>query len=336
VALNGSIWDLVLQFGRPALRPTNLKKPGRYAAFCEDGRLWVADVDLEPRTAFKPIKLWLLGPDQQEVSLPNPGYSDLDVQKRVSKVERVGASPESLFPISRCVAISPDGRQLVMGCDIWIKSGGGATSGGGDAVLELWSLESKQRVAVWDQDGSNSGASGSIVSVCFSRDGRSVAAEGNGVSIWNVNTGKKIAFLRSKDWPVGTVLLTPDGRHVISAGAGGWNLTENRPVQVTINIDEIETGRELASWKHPGSTVKLAISPSGSVVATGADDGMIRLWSRSSGRELARWEAHDTAVSALAFCPDGQLLVSGSADGAAKLWDLPAIREMLSGLGLDW
>jgi WD40 repeat protein len=71
-------------------------------------------------------------------------------------------------------------------------------------------------------------------------------------------------------------------------------------------------------------------------VATGGEDGLIHLRDLTTGKELARWKAHDSAVTALTFSPDGKLLVSGADDGAVRVWDLPWIRGELAKLGLDW
>src|SRR5262249_22567576 len=71
--------------------------------------------------------------------------------------------------------------------------------------------------------------------------------------------------------------------------------------------------------------------PDGHTLATGADDGQIRLWDVCSGRAQGELLGHTAAATALAFAPDGRTLVSGSRDGRLRLWDVPA-RQALATL----
>jgi WD40 repeat protein/thiol-disulfide isomerase/thioredoxin len=63
----------------------------------------------------------------------------------------------------------------------------------------------------------------------------------------------------------------------------------------------------------------VAFSPDGTLLATGAHDGLIRVWDASSGTELRAWKAHDLDIYALAF--KGTQLASGGWDGHVRLWD---------------
>jgi len=73
----------------------------------------------------------------------------------------------------------------------------------------------------------------------------------------------------------------------------------------------------------------------GRVLASAGNDDIIRIWETSTGRELARWEAHNSSVTALTFYPKGNVLASGGEDGSVKLWNLDHIRYELSSLRLD-
>lgn len=62
-------------------------------------------------------------------------------------------------------------------------------------------------------------------------------------------------------------------------------------------------------------------SPTGGVVASGSQDGTIRLWRVSDGTLLHMLEGHSQGVTSMAFSPDGRLLLSGSEDATVRLWE---------------
>ena len=61
---------------------------------------------------------------------------------------------------------------------------------------------------------------------------------------------------------------------------------------------------------HSGAVSALCVLPDGRL-ASGSDDGTIRLWDVQRGAETARLEGHSDWVSALCVLPDGRL-ASGS------------------------
>ena len=56
-------------------------------------------------------------------------------------------------------------------------------------------------------------------------------------------------------------------------------------------------------------------------LASGSDDGTIRLWDVPTGAATASLKGHHGKVSSLCLLPDGRL-ASGSDDGTIRLWDV--------------
>jgi WD40 repeat protein/3',5'-cyclic AMP phosphodiesterase CpdA len=72
----------------------------------------------------------------------------------------------------------------------------------------------------------------------------------------------------------------------------------------------------------------LSISEDGTLLASGADDRMVRLWGAATGREIRRFEGHRGRVLSVAFAPGGEHLASGADDGTARLWDVATGHEI--------
>jgi WD40 repeat protein len=56
-------------------------------------------------------------------------------------------------------------------------------------------------------------------------------------------------------------------------------------------------------------------------VASGSEDGTVRLWEAASGRLLATLQGHTGLVCGVAFSADGPFVASGSFDRTVKLWE---------------
>jgi WD40 repeat protein len=83
----------------------------------------------------------------------------------------------------------------------------------------------------------------------------------------------------------------------------------------------------IAVLKGHGDTIDtVAISPDGTMFATGSFDKTIRLWDSASGKEIRVYagpQAHTGQVLSIAFSPKGDMLASGGGDNTAKVWDVP-------------
>lgn len=66
----------------------------------------------------------------------------------------------------------------------------------------------------------------------------------------------------------------------------------------------------------------IAYSPDSQLMATGADDNKIKVWTVSSGFCFVTFSEHTNAVTALHFMPNNHCLLSASLDGTVRAWDL--------------
>ncbi len=66
----------------------------------------------------------------------------------------------------------------------------------------------------------------------------------------------------------------------------------------------------------------LVFSRDGKALASGDEDGTIKLWDVAKAKELASFKGHTGGISSLAFSADSKVLVSGSEDKTIKLWDV--------------
>jgi WD40 repeat protein len=66
-----------------------------------------------------------------------------------------------------------------------------------------------------------------------------------------------------------------------------------------------------------------AFRPDGARLATGSDDGTLRIWDPATGSQLAAIKCFGGySVHGVAYSPDGTLLATGGAD-LVRLWALP-------------
>lgn len=83
----------------------------------------------------------------------------------------------------------------------------------------------------------------------------------------------------------------------------------------------LEESREAFAC-NVGPQFALDVSPDGRLLATGGDDGIVRLWDAATGKPRGELPGHTDQIFSVRFSPDGAKLVSASKDKSARVWDI--------------
>ena len=134
----------------------------------------------------------------------------------------------------------------------------------------------------------------------------------NTLRIWNVVTGESEAELKGHSGRVISVVLSPDGSHVVSGSDDN-----------TLRIWNVATGESEIELKgHSGRVNSVAFSSDGSHVVSGSDDNTLRIWNAVTGESEAELKGHLDSVNSVSFSPDGSHVVSGSSDSTVRIWNV--------------
>src|SRR5207244_10194089 len=79
--------------------------------------------------------------------------------------------------------------------------------------------------------------------------------------------------------------------------------------------------QNLLPLHHSAAVFSAAFSPDGHWIASGGQDGAIRIWDATTGQMRFDFPAHEQHVRCVAFSPDGRRLATASWDRTAQHWD---------------
>ncbi|MCH7988460.1 MAG: hypothetical protein IID46_04825, partial [Planctomycetes bacterium] len=146
-----------------------------------------------------------------------------------------------------------------------------------------------------------SGHSGQVTGLQFSSDGTKLFSSSldKSIRVWNVADGKQLGQFTTPS-PVNDLALNKDESQVISAGADNLLRVWKLPAVAEAASKPI---LEIKGHTKAVTSVEL-ISPAGTQIVSGSEDGTVRIWTLSNGKQ-ARSMNHGGPVTDVASRPDG-------------------------------
>lgn len=89
----------------------------------------------------------------------------------------------------------------------------------------------------------------------------------------------------------------------------------------------VVAGDSPIALKHDGAVRGVAYSPDGRWLFTSGDDGIIRVWDATRGRQKRNWAGNQGGILALALSGDGRILATAGRDSTVRLWDILTGKE---------
>lgn len=236
---------------------------------------------------------------------------------------------------------------IVTGVDL-TDEGDRAVSCGVDGLVKVWETQSGTVLqSLVDGKGTQ------LACVALGPDAKTVAAGGDGPSIWvwNLDKADEPIRLEHQDGSIIRLAFGDQGESLLSVGTSGaithWDIASRRvrkrlaaetplvcaalsaeqslaavagPDQRTM-IWDFQSGAERLKPSAPRFSA-VAINPNCRAIAAGRADGKIDLWEVSTAQFGESIDAGPAAITDLAYSPDGATLASGDAAGGVKLWKL--------------
>lgn len=184
-----------------------------------------------------------------------------------------------------------------------------ALSGSWDSTLRLWDLSTGQTTRRF------TGHTKDVLSVAFSADNRQIVSGSRDrtIKLWNTLGVCKYTITEDNhsNW-VSCVRFSPNTANPIIVSAGWdnlvkvWNLTNCK-----LRTNHIG---------HGGFLNTVAVSPDGSLCASGGKDGQAMLWDLNEGKHLYTLDGGEN-INTLTFSPNRYWLCAATGP-LIKIWDL--------------
>jgi WD40 repeat protein len=252
--------------------------------------------------------------------------------------------------IVRCIACSPDSRQIVLGsddkkitvCDALIGTivsgpfhghtraissvtfspdGSMIASGSRDRTVRLWDARTGINIL-----GPLKGHTDDVVSLVFSGDGKQIVtgSDDNTIKVWDTRSGRIIwGSLRGHKHCVSFVAFSPDAKQIVSVDWGRDVCVRGarRGNLVSGPSKRHKAGTLAVAFTASSAPYTFAVSPDGKWIA-GMNMSTIQVWDSKTGQLTAVLEGHTDVVLSASFSPDSKQILSTSKDKTVRVHTL--------------
>jgi WD40 repeat protein len=168
----------------------------------------------------------------------------------------------------------------------------------------------------------------------FSPDGETIAAIGgqDRCRRWKTETAEPLPSgdLCLSNQIVTDVRFSPDGRSLLATAQLTTPASDDNASMTLGNVHLATLGeqqRRCRTLVHPKPVTSVEFSPNSRLVATGCEDGMVRVWDAGTDRAYCLPLEHRSKVIAVKFTPDSHRVVVACEDGQLRTWDLSKVRS---------
>ncbi|WP_051866134.1 TIR domain-containing protein [Streptomyces griseus] len=184
------------------------------------------------------------------------------------------------------------------------------------------------------------GHAGRVYTLDFHPGGRFLVSgdtEGE-VRLWDLAAGGSAGLLGGCRGAVYQVLFDPEGTLLAAGDSAGvvrlWRVDPaadpvpgGPPVAVPLSRQPSEHRGSVwvCKFRRHGDT---PAPDTGSLLVTGGNDGVVRLWDPATGQGRRILRGHGRRIGTLSFSADGSLLAAGGNDGVVRLWHSASGRRL--------
>jgi WD40 repeat protein len=156
----------------------------------------------------------------------------------------------------------------------------------------------------------------------FHPNGTTLAMTNGSGTVWlsdlTTGTSEELLISSKADASIYRIQFSPNGRELA--------VYDGNQHEAFLYDMESSTVRDTL----PDCDGNICFSPDSRLLATGAPDRTVLIWSVDTGRVLRTLAGHDGGVFDLSFSPDGRVLATAAMEGTVNIWTVDSAEQLLA------